>query len=363
MGCLGISVYPERAQTEEIFAYLEKAHTLGYKRLFTSLLEVKGEQEAVIDNFEKMISYAKKLGFQTLIDINPKLFRQLGISYTDLSFFHNLGVDGIRLDLGFTGLEEALMTRNPYGLKIEINMSSGTNYLENIMSYSPDRLNLLGCHNFYPQRYTGLGEKFFTECSAQFKKYSLHTAAFVSSASAKIGPWALQDGLPTLEEDRFKAIELQIEHLKSFGFIDDILIGNAFASESELKAGAAAFFAIQPQLHVELVTGISIVEKQAVLENLHLYRGDQSEYLIRDLNTRTKYAATPIKAQNNAEMIKRGDILLVNQNYGQYNGELQIALRDFPNDGRRNLVARIAPEDLFLLNKVQPWSTFDLKLR
>lgn len=53
------------------------------------------------------------------------------------------------------------MTRNPYRLKIELNMSRGTNYLDSIMSYDPDRSNLIGCHNFYPQEYTGLGENIF----------------------------------------------------------------------------------------------------------------------------------------------------------------------------------------------------------
>ena len=49
------------------------------------------------------------------------------LSYDDLSFFDEMGAYGVRLDIGFTGAEEAKMTRNPYGIKIEINMSSGTN--------------------------------------------------------------------------------------------------------------------------------------------------------------------------------------------------------------------------------------------
>ena len=48
-----------------------------------------------------------------MVDINPALFEQLGISYDDLSFFHDMGAYGIRLIFGFTGQEEANMTRNP----------------------------------------------------------------------------------------------------------------------------------------------------------------------------------------------------------------------------------------------------------
>ena len=53
------------------------------------------------------------------------------------------------------------MTYNPYGLKIEINMSNGTKYVDNIMSHRPNRENLIGCHNFYPHRYSGLSHASF----------------------------------------------------------------------------------------------------------------------------------------------------------------------------------------------------------
>ena len=94
------------------------------------------------------MDYANQLGMEVMVDINPGLFDQLEISYDDLSFFDEMGAYGVRLDIGFTGAEEARMTRNPYGIKIEINMSSGTNYVDNIMSYSPNTNNLLGSHNF-----------------------------------------------------------------------------------------------------------------------------------------------------------------------------------------------------------------------
>ena len=79
------------------------------------------------------------------------MFDQLGISYSDLSFFAELGADGIRLDVGFDGLTEAKMTNNPYGLKIELNVSNDIAYLENILSHQANKSALIGCHNFYPQ--------------------------------------------------------------------------------------------------------------------------------------------------------------------------------------------------------------------
>lgn len=46
-----------------------------------------------------------------------------------------MGADGVRLDLGFDGLKEAKMTYNPFGLKIELNMSNDVDYLSNILTH------------------------------------------------------------------------------------------------------------------------------------------------------------------------------------------------------------------------------------
>ena len=202
---LGISLYPDQSSFDQNKAYLEMAHKYGYTRIFTSLLQMYGDDgEDLFAVFSQTIDYANRLGFQTIVDINPALFKELKISYDDLSFFKKLNVWGLRLDEGFTGAEEARMTRNPYGLKIELNMSRGTNYLASIMAYEPDRDNLLGCHNFYPQAFTGLSDQIFAEYSQQYRDYGLHTAAFVSSPTGKIGPWAVNDGLPTMESDRHR---------------------------------------------------------------------------------------------------------------------------------------------------------------
>ena len=48
------------------------------------------------------------------------------------------------------------MTFNSQGLKIEINMSNDTHYIDTIMDYCPNRSQLVGCHNFYPHRFSGL---------------------------------------------------------------------------------------------------------------------------------------------------------------------------------------------------------------
>jgi len=359
MGKLGISIYPERSTFEKDKAYLDLAHQYGFKRVFTSLLQINDDKEKVLADFKQVVDYANQLGMEVMVDINPGLFEQLGISYDDLSFFDKMGAYGVRLDIGFTGAEEAKMTRNPYGIKIEINMSSGTGYVDNIMSYSPNTDNLLGSHNFYPHRYSGLGYDHFVFCSEKFRKYNLNTMAFVNSHAADFGPWPTQDGLCSLEDHRDLPIATQVKHLVLTGLIDDISVGNAYASEAELAAMAEAFNADYPTLRIDVTEGITENERVCLFDNLHSYRGDRSEYILRSTMTRVYYKDKEFPAHDTNDMV-RGDVLIDNVGYGQYKGETQIALKEMKNDGRVNVVGKITEEELFLLDFLKPWSSFKL---
>lgn len=185
---LGISLYPDHSDPEKDREYLKLAHKYGFNRIFMSMLEVTEEPVIVQQKFQKLIHFAKNLGFETILDVAPNIFEPLNISYDELGFFHETGADGIRLDLGFDGKKEALLTYNPYRLEIELNMSNDVAYLENILSHQANEPFLYGCHNFYPQEGTGLPYKFFEACSLRFKKYGIRTAAFVSSQAGSTGP-------------------------------------------------------------------------------------------------------------------------------------------------------------------------------
>ena len=359
MGKLGVSIYPERSTFEKDQAYLDLAHKHGYTRVFTSLLEIDGDADQVLGSFNKVVAYANSLGMEVMVDINPGLFTQLNISYDDLSFFHKMGAYGIRLDIGFTGQEEARMTRNPYGIKIEVNMSSGPKYVDSIMAFSPNRENLLGSHNFYPHRYSGLEYNHFVYCSNQYRNHNLNTAAFVNSHEATFGPWPTQDGLCSLEDHRDLEIATQVKHLVLTDLIDDIIIGNAYASEAEIIAMAEAFNADYPSVKVDLDQEISDVERKVVLDELHSYRGDRSAYILRSTMTRIKYKNEEFPPHNTID-IKRGDLLVDNVDFGQYKGEMQIALKEMENIGRVNVVGRISDDELFLLDFLKPWSNFKL---
>ncbi|MCB7106320.1 MupG family TIM beta-alpha barrel fold protein, partial [Eubacterium callanderi] len=63
--------------------------------------------------------------------------------------------------------------------------------------------NIITCHNFYPQRYSGISYEHFEKCSQDIKDLNIKVAAFVSSQEeGTYGPWPVNEGLCTLEIHR-----------------------------------------------------------------------------------------------------------------------------------------------------------------
>ena len=356
---LGISIYPEKASLEENINYLNLACQYGFKRVFTCLLSVAGNREMIMNNFYTVISHANSLGMEVMVDVSPRIFGELGISYNDLSFFNNLKVWGIRLDMGFSGSEESLMTFNDYGLKIEINMSNNTHYIDTIMDYMPNKENIIGSHNFYPHNYSGLSISHFKICTQNFKKYGLETAAFINSKDSNFGPWPVNDGLCTLEYHRNMPIDIQAMELFSEG-IDTVIIANCFPSEEELKTLGKLNKNLIEFKVAEYIADLDEIETSILFDTLHFNRGDVSDNLIRSTQSRVKYKGKEFILKNPID-IKKGDIIIESSLYGHYAGELQIAKSSMINSGKSSVIGRIDEEYIYLLDKIRPWEKFKFK--
>jgi hypothetical protein len=320
------------------------------------MLEVNDSVSKIKSRYRQIIDFGNDLGYQTFLDVSPRIFKQLNISYSDLSFFNDLHVSGIRLDQAFDGATEAMLSYNKYNLIIELNMSNNVDYLNNIISYQANLPYIYGCHNFYPQVGTGLPYNFFVKCSQRFKQFGIHSAAFVASENGQIGPWDVNDGLPTLEKDRRLPIETQAKHLFASGLIDDVIIGNAYASESELAA-LSHVNRYQLEFKINFLKSVNEIEKKITLIPQHFRRGDLNEMVIRSTMPRVTYHETPNPPHDNLQEFKRGDVLVGNDNFGIYKNELQIVLKPH-KEFRKNKVGQIDPGELFLLDFIQPWSKF-----
>ncbi|WP_027334169.1 DUF871 domain-containing protein [Mycoplasma elephantis] len=359
---LGISIYPDKQDKQEIIKYIKLAAKYNFKRIFSCLLSINKEPNEIKKEFLEINKLANDLGMMVVLDVNPKVFDKLGISYNNLSFFKDIKANGVRLDMGFDGKTESDMTYNEQDLYIEINMSLESKYIDNIMSCIPNKNKLIACHNFYPQRYTGLSLPFFINSSKKCKDFHLRTAAFVTS-SCKIGPWPLNHGLPTLEIHRDLDIKSQAKHLFATKLIDDVIIGNAFATEKELKSlGSIDPNIITLSLLKSSLKNTTDLEKEILFNNKHFRRQDTNDYSIRSTQSRVKYKDKDFPVHDTPKILNRGDVVICNNNLKQYKGELQIVLKEHENiEFGKNVVGKINPEELILLDYIKPIGKFSFE--
>ena len=381
---LGISVYPDLSSMVQIEAYFERASRYGVTKVFSSLFSVEGSKEEILAYFEELIEKAHRYHLTVSLDVNPMAFEKLGASPTDLSIFHTIAVDCLRLDLSFGAEKDAQLINNPYGIAIEFNQSP--TLVKDLLGegIAPERIQV--CHNFYPQRYTAMKWKTFLERNAEIKKLSnaVRISAFISSNAPNThGVWEAKSGLPTVERLRFLPIDLQARMLLATGQIDDLLIGNAYASEEEFQALQEVWTCLtadkkdrsdHPMIDMLVAHGMLQLDSDVKILRLHLEPdateteqdilwnfyphidfGDSSEWIWRNRLPRFKYSepteSIPPRTSPEA-MFQPGDVLVVNDSYKHYAGELQIVRQPIVNDGTRNKVAHLDEEEQGLLELI-----------
>lgn len=372
---LGISVYPDISDIADIKKYIKLASKYGFKRIFSSMFSVKGSKEEVLNYFKDLIYYAHKYDMQVALDVNPDLFKRLGASIEDLSVFKDIDVDILRMDLSYGGEKDYILVNNPYGIKIEFNSSE--KIVEGLLKAGAKKDDFLICHNFYPQRYTGLSWDGFLEKNKKIKSLAnVKIGAFVSSNNNPThGVWDAKYGLPTVERLRDLDIGLQSRILLASGMVDDILIGNAYASENELRTLSETIEGYELKKDMPIINmlvehgilnldypriikinpdisdDISNVEREIIFNfEPHLALGDNSEFIWRSRMSRFNPDLSIKPRENEKKTFLPGDIVIVNDNYKHYAGEVQIVLKDIENDGQRNYIGKIKNDEILLMD-------------
>lgn len=373
---LGVSVYPDLSSLEEIEDYFKLASKYGVTRVFSSMFSVKDTPENILSYFKKFIAIAHQYNIKVSLDINPKFLGTLGASTSDLSVFHDIGCDIIRMDAP-SGLKGDLeLINNPYGITIEYNATTGFP-IDDFFSHGVTKDQILACHNFYPQPYTAVSLQDFLDLTKPLKKYGIRIGAFISSNAPNThGVWDAKFGLPTLEMHRYLPIDLQLRHLLSTKLVSDVFIGNAYASKEEFEAIKKVLDLYNKEVDEKLLEEmrqrftnfgyskvifkpdldkeITEVEKEILFDYFpHQNIGSYTDYLFRSKSSRVKYSKIGVPARKTTKThFTRGDILITNDNYPHYAGELQIVLKDISNDQIRNYVGHLDEKEQLLLNEL-----------
>ncbi len=375
---LGVSLYPEQETAEEIDSYLKLAGSYGFTKVFTSLFSVQGSNEQVAEYFKGLTSAAHKYGMEVYGDCNAAFFMRSGASPDDLSVFKDMGLDVLRLDLMFGDERDVQIVNNSDGLGIQLNASL-IDSVKRILNNGGEAERIIASYNFYPLRYTGAGLEDVYQANMFYKSQNIKTQIFISSnRKGAHGPWPVSDGLPTVEACRDMPVNQQVRLMVALG-ADEIIFGNAFASEEEFREvsdilkeiyvttedkpfyfeGIRQLIPIgdieRIPLTLDLAEGVSDTEKEILFVfNKH----NVSEYthtIIRSRWGRFDYRPVPVEPrQFDREFFEPGDVVIVNSNIWRYKGEVHIIRKRIRYAPHLNYVGRITDKELFMIDYLKP---------
>ncbi|MBR3224667.1 MAG: DUF871 domain-containing protein [Atopobiaceae bacterium] len=383
MATLGVSVYPEMRPMDQICEHLFVAAKHGVTRVFSSMFSMPGTREEVLNTFAQLNDAAHRHGMKVSLDINPDCMQRLGATPSDLSVFANIGADILRMDGAYGEDDNLLMLKNPFGMSIEYNASAlEPELIAALVERGAPRERILACHNFYPQRYSGFRWDKFCQVNARLRAAGVRVGAFVASHAPNThGVWDAACGLPTVEQLRDYPADLQARILVAAG-TTDVFFGNAYASDEELAAVRQALTPTEPhyisdmhrimvnsfasyagrdldlsrqvKVRVEPLYDLSDVEKAILFDFFpHVDMGDSSEWIWRSRMPRQFFQEEAIAPRRYPlREFQPGDVVMVNDNYKHYAGEVQVVLRPVNNDGTRNLVGRIDPQEFTLFDVI-----------
>ncbi len=389
---LGISIYPEIAGKDNTLEYINIASKNGFKRIFANLLDfhdtIDGRKK--LNDLKECLTLAKKRGMEVIVDVSPHAYKMLEIKPTEYNFFYDLGATGIRLDEDFDGDVEAELSQS---IIVELNASTGTNTMDKTIKKGGKTQNLIACHNFYPMRWTGLKYSRFLELSKWYYDRKIKVAAFITLPEQQngIGPWNVNDGMPTIEEHRNATLSEQIRHFLATDIISDIIVSQQGVTLKQFKIIKKLIDFEQEQLTIkdkkkyeisdeafdhiqknyskkrdlifELIEaeGVSEMEKDITYKFPHVPRTDVNSYFMRSSWPRVVFNRKKIKQRkHNSDTFVPGDVVILNEQYNRYMCELHIITKELPNDGKRNFVGRIKDFDHILFDFATPTRNFKL---
>lgn len=350
---LGFSVYFGLDNTmEENINLLINAKKLGFTRIFTSLHIPEANYNRLKKEVKEFFQLAKEKKMDIISDISPNTFKFLELENMDLKGLMTLGVKTIRIDFGYTEDEIAKMSKNSYGIKIQLNASTVTKeFFDKLDKYEADYKNIDALHNFYPRRGTGISEECMIEKNKLLNERGIKASAFVQSNNRKRSP--LMDGLPTLEAHRDLEVREAANHLFALGN-ESVFIGDSLPSLEELR-DLSNLKEDAVELDIELKVKDKVIIK--LLNKVYSSRTDEARDAIRAAESRLILGGDIISPLNTIDK-NYGDVTIDNVDYQRYMGELQILKVRQKADKRTNVVASILHNRLYLLKYIKSGKKF-----
>jgi hypothetical protein len=344
----GLSAY--RADLDLLPSVADRAARCGADLLFTSMHLPEDTPEQARSALHLLGGIARDHGLELVADVSPRTRDLLG-GEDAWVLLATEGVHRLRLDDGFTPAQAAQIARV---LPLARNAST-----EPPPTDGP--ADVLGVHNFYPRRGTGLALATVRASAEAWHAAGLRLGAFVAGDARRRGP--LGDGLPTVEEHRDADPAAQAAALVAAG-CDDVVVGDpdlsdvALADLARLHATGTVTLRLHPAAGVSgsPAAGPATTGAPAALAALlgdDRSRPDPAAQQLRLALSRRRRAGTPLPTVG-GQPRPRGAVTVDLDDAGRYRGEVRVVLTDLPPDPMAAVVATVAAPWLVALDAVGP---------
>ncbi|GEL08178.1 MupG family TIM beta-alpha barrel fold protein [Salisediminibacterium halotolerans] len=327
---------------EDQYTYMQTMSEAGFTVMFTSLHipeENGGEREAVLKG---MMEKAAKWRLEVVIDVAPDA----------LSVIQSLRAKptALRLDHGFSIKE---MTELARCYRIAFNASTMTEtFAADLQNAGVDPAKIEVWHNYYPRPETGLSRDEVKRRNERFRAMGFKTAAFVPGDKDLRGP--VKAGLPSAEDHRSWAPYAAARDLTDELATDLVMVGDPGLTEHSISS----FQSDEARFRAEFETELSEAER-TIAGLKHKQRPDPARDVVRSEPSRSEAKKHNLHVlPRSVSARRRGDVTIDNENYGRYQGELQLVKTPLNDDPRVNTIGQITESDLPLLDLLQPGEKF-----
>lgn len=373
---VGCAVYPSVLSIEECRERVDQAAALGYKVLFTISGDGSLDSTCLSAKHDALFEYAYQKGMELHLDVNDRVMKELKATADNLKPFYDRHIPVIRVDCGCTLEEIVAMTRNPYGIIIEENLSN-LKTLRQKMEAVNSRGNMKqygACHNFYPRPNSGLTLPYALQCAKIAKSYGCRTGAFICSQTAAYELGGLNiygKGLPTVEKHRYLPAHIQAMELFAAECFDFLIMADVRPASSELievaKTTRSAYDCLSEDQKAQLSETAAEEYKETYCISLPVYlekrfeyreeiqrqvmknRTDVSEEAIRIMNYRGKARQDPM----NTVWRSKYSITMDNKRIPAYAGEVEILLKAMPAVEYANVIGAVKPVGYDLIDLIK----------
>ena len=346
---IGFSCYLNDSATEQQAAYLKQMQQAGFTGVFTSLQLSKAKPEIIRQRLDQLVANCHQLGLTIMADVSAASLQRLGIALHDGKAIQALGLDGLRID---DGIDMTTVAALSHTMAIALNASTlSACMIDQLANAKANLCHIEAWHNFYPRPETGLDPAWFAQKNKWLHALGFKSMAFISGDAQQRGP--LFAGLPTLEAHR------GLLPLAAYLELRQLAIDHVYVGDPQLSPRSIAAF--QSYVHDQVLLIQVQTDDERLLHLTWHSRPDIAQKVVRLAEARLEHIfATPQPAQTDPR--PRGSITLDNSAYGRYAGELQLTRCDLPADPRVNVIGKIEPSNLPLLDQIGPHQAIRFKI-